>query len=250
MCHSGSIVLPNRLKRQLEEDVQNHRSLRRPDGCRAPQRLLIIGAGLGAIQVLDALTDCQETQVMGLVDDKEGLHGQSLLGSSVLGPLSLVSSFWKREQFDCAVIAGTKDRDFRRKTFERLTNEGIVFTNVIHSSAVISLHAEIGVGNVILAGCCIGAGTKIGDNNFLSGSVSLEHHNQLGNHCMFGPAVFTSGEVAIGNSVRFGTGIFIEPSLSVGDDSVIASGAVLIGNVPRKSVVKTKVNYRVSALSS
>jgi acetyltransferase-like isoleucine patch superfamily enzyme len=96
----------------------------------------------------------------------------------------------------------------------------------------------------------LGPCTKIGNNNFLSSCVNLEHHNRLGSYCTFGPSVSTSGEVVIGDDVKFGTGIFIEPCVKIGENSVVASGAILVGAVPANSIVKTKLNYTISRLSS
>jgi acetyltransferase-like isoleucine patch superfamily enzyme len=57
--------------------------------------------------------------------------------------------------------------------------------------------------------------------------------------------VMMSSLVDIGNGVKFGTGVFIEPKISIGSNSIVGSGAILVGNIPENSIVKTTMGYTV-----
>lgn len=62
---------------------------------------------------------------------------------------------------------------------------------------------------------------------------------------MFGLGVKFSGSVTVGDCTRFGAGVFAEPKISVGKNCKIASGAILIKNVPSNSIVRTKVQMDI-----
>jgi len=210
-----------------------------------PARLVIIGAGVAAAQVLDVLSRIQSQRPVGLLDDNPALHGKSLSGIPVLGSIERAEPLFKEGFFDQAVISIGTQVELRARLFERLQKTGILFANVIDPGARLLSHVKLGTGNIIMPFCQVAASTTVGDNNFLSAYVSLEHHNGLGSHCTFGPAVFTSGQVKIGNRVKFGAGIFVEPSLTIGDDSRIASGVTLTRSVPAGSLVKSRENFVV-----
>lgn len=208
------------------------------------QRLLVIGGGVGAVQLLDVLTRRPGQRAVAILDDADALQGKSVMGCPVVGKLTLIQDLWTKRAFDAAVLA-VNSLPARAELFERFTKQGIPFANVIDPSARILSNVSMGVGNVIMGGVQIGACARVGDNNFLSAYVDLEHHNVLGSHCTFGPGVMTSGEVQIGDRVKFGTGIYIEPRLQIGSDSIVASGAILTGHVPPDSVVKVRTNIQI-----
>ena len=208
------------------------------------EKVLIVGGGDGAVQILDAMRGSQTQRAIGIVDDNPKLQGKTIIGLPILGKIDgeYAAELYKAGRFDAAVISISTNIAFRNKVFDDFTKKGIPFTNIIHSTAYVGLNVSLGTGNVILAFCHIGSCTEIHNNNFLSAYTSIEHHNMLGNSCSFGPGVITSSSVKIADKVRFGTGIFVEPFVKIGSNSTIASGSILTGNVPDGHIVKSRVN--------
>jgi len=213
-------------------------------------RLLVIGAGRGADQIIDAISPpifkkYYPYEIVGFMDDNNPRE-------PYWGGIS--SSEAKRRlddgEFEMAVVSISTLIELRKNLFNNFRKRGIPFANVIHPTAYISPQAEIGCGNVILAQCHIGAYAQVGDNNFISAKCSIEHHNKVGSHNTFGPSIVTSSRVEIGDQCRFGTGIFMEPGVTIGDDCVVASDAVLPDGlvVLDKNIVKTTVNWLLRAL--
>jgi sugar O-acyltransferase (sialic acid O-acetyltransferase NeuD family) len=211
------------------------------------QRLLIVGGGNGAVQILDVLARRAHQRAVAIVDDNAALHGKRIAGVPIVGAIDAdrAAELLAAGEFDAAVISVSTSIPFRARVFSEWQARGIPFANVIHPSAVVGMNVQWGAGNVVMALCHIGACAVIGDNNFVSACCSIEHHNVLGSHCSFGPAVVTSSRVRIGDRVRFGTGIFVEPGVEIGADSVIASGLALTQHVPERSLVKAKVGYTI-----
>jgi sugar O-acyltransferase (sialic acid O-acetyltransferase NeuD family) len=212
----------------------------RPVSAGRSQRLLIVGGGDGAVQVIDVLRKTSGQYAVAIVDDDSRLHRRFVMGTPVTGPVDLN---WARESleaggFDAAVISVSTSIPFRQRIFETWSAAGIPFANVVHPTTAIGAEVRLGAGNVVMAFCQFGACAAIGDNNFLSAYVSIEHHCRLGNHCSFGPAVVMSSRVTIGDRVKFGSGIFIEPKLAIGADSILASGAIVTDHIPENSLLK------------
>jgi sugar O-acyltransferase (sialic acid O-acetyltransferase NeuD family) len=229
---------PGSRRSPLPTDVRDHLDDLYPHN--RVQRLLVIGAGRGAVQILDVLTRDPRQRAVGLLDENPAMTGKTVMGCPVLGSTSDAHRLWEEELFDAAVISISTSIEARVRIFDACTAAGIRFANVVDPSALVLSNATLGAGNVILELCHIGAATTIGDNNFMSARTHLEHHNTVASHNTFGPCVVTSSRVEIGSRSRLGTGIFVEPGILIGDDSVVASGAVLTRNVPPATVVKVK----------
>jgi sugar O-acyltransferase (sialic acid O-acetyltransferase NeuD family) len=209
------------------------------------QRLLILGGGNGAIQILDLLAQGRRQRAVAVMDDNSALHGRQLAGVPVVGGIDSrrAAAMLASGEIDAAVISISTSIAVRERLFDSWQAQDIPFANVLHPSAVIGMNVTMGTGNVVMAFCHFGACATVGDNNFLSAYCSIEHHCVLGSHCSFGPGVVTSSRVQIEDRVRFGTGIFVEPGVHIGAESVIASGLAITQPIPAQSTVKARVTY-------
>jgi sugar O-acyltransferase (sialic acid O-acetyltransferase NeuD family) len=205
------------------------------------KRLLLIGAGLGATQVLDILAETEGQQSIGIVDDNSAVWGREVEGVPIVGGTDQMREHWDSNAFDAAVIAISTSVEARARLRELCRESGIPLANVIDPRSKISTGVTLGEGNVICAYTHFGTGTQVGDNNFISAYNSYDHHNVLGSDISTGPGCMTSGEVRIEDRVRLGTGIFVEPKLTLGEGVIVASGSVIVRSVPAGHAVKTKV---------
>ena len=209
-------------------------------------RTLVLGAGLGAMQVVDILSHDPRVQVIGYVDDNAELHGETIYGLPVLGPTTLAEEWFAARRFDAAIISVSTSNAVRRRWYEWLKRLGVPLVNAIDPSARLARGATFGEGNVICAFVHVGVETRLGNNNFLSANTSIDHHNLWGSHITTGPAVATSGCVEVDDDVRMGTGIYIQPHVTVGKGAQIASGAILTRSVPPLHAAKTRVNVELT----
>jgi sugar O-acyltransferase (sialic acid O-acetyltransferase NeuD family) len=214
-----------------------------PDPLSAPEgvrRLLLIGAGLGATQVIDILAHDDAAMAVAVVDDQAARHGEVVDGVPVVGGMDHAVRLFEAGAFDAAVIAISTSVPARTRLRQRCEAAGIPLANVIDPTARIAAGVSIGSGNVICAFCHFGVEARIGDNNFLSAYNSFDHHCVLGSDISTGPGCMASGLVELGDRCRLGTGIFIEPHVHLGAGVQVASGAVIVASVPADHAVKTR----------
>jgi sugar O-acyltransferase (sialic acid O-acetyltransferase NeuD family) len=205
------------------------------------RRLLIIGAGLGATQVLDILLHDESQQAVALVDDNRGRFGELVDGVPVVGGMDRALELFGAGTFDAAVISISTSVPARTRLRELCAAAGLPLANAIDPTARIAQDVRMGEGNVVCANCHFGVGTVVGHNNFISAYNSFDHHSELGSDISTGPGCMTSGLVTVGDRCRFGTGVFIEPYVKVGAGAQIASGSVIVGSIPAEHAVKTKI---------
>lgn len=214
----------------------------------AVKRVVVIAAGYGAMQVIDILLNYPDVRVVGCLDDDASLHGKEIYGAPIVGNITDLGKFWEEKFFDYAIVAISTNIRLRKRFFDECARLGIPMINAIDPTARINRGAVIGTGNVICSHCHIGVAAQIGDNNFISALNSIDHHNIWGSHITTGPNCATSGGVTVGDEVKFGTGIFIQPGITIGRESIVASGAILIRNVPERHAVKVRLQTEVTPL--
>lgn len=207
------------------------------------KRIAVLGAGRGSMQVLDLISNIQDYIAVGIYDDTRELQNSCVDLIPVIGTIDFdkIATDYNDGKFDFIVNGIGYSCEFRKKCYDELTKRCVKFCNLIHPSVIIGGNVSLGNGNIILPMCHIGPHATIGNDCFITAQTSIEHHNNIGSHCMFGPGVKFSGSVTVGDCTRFGAGIFVEPKISIGSYSTVASGAILIKNVPSNTVVRTKV---------
>lgn len=207
---------------------------------RSCKRVALIGAGAGAVQVIDLIRSLKDYIPVIIFDDTPEKKGKNLDGVYIDGAVdfSRIKDLYTQKIFDCVINSVSTSITFRKKCYEHLTSLGIPYCNLIHESCVIGSNVQMGTGNILFPFTHVGADTFIGNDNFITAKASIEHHNRLGSHCTFGPGVMTSGHVTIGDETRFGAGIYIEPFVEIGKDCLVASGAVLTQIIPAHSIVR------------
>jgi acetyltransferase-like isoleucine patch superfamily enzyme len=210
-------------------------------GAAALPRIALIGAGLGATQVIDILRAAQSGTAVAVVDDDVSRWAGEVTGVPVVGGFERLVTLFGEGAFDAAIITISTSVPARARLREALAANGIPLANAIDPTARIAGSVTFGTGNVVCAFCHFGVHTVVGDNNFLSAYNSYDHHNRLGSDISTGPACVTSGLVVLGDRVRLGTGIYIEPHVELGDDVHVASGSVIVASVPAGHAVKRRV---------
>lgn len=215
-----------------------------PDPLQAPagvRRLVLIGSGLAARQVLDILIHDHEQQAVAIVDDDRARVGEVIEGVPVVGGVERALALFGEGAVDAAVISVGTSVPARTRLRQQCEQAGLPLANVIDPTVRICSGVQIGTGNIICAHCHFGVGTVVGDNNLISAHSSFDHHSELGSDITTGPALVTSGLVKIGDRCRFGMGVLIEPRVSIGAGAQVASGAVIVTSVPPEHAVKTRV---------
>ena len=176
------------------------------------QELLFIGAGGFGRVVLEhasGLYDC------GFLDD-----GDSAVVDCVpmIGKTSDMASLYPEYNLLLVAIGNNK---LRQRLYKEAMAIGYSFP-IIHPTAYISPHAQIGSGCIILDNAVVQNNVKCGDGCILNPGVELHHDSTIGNYCL----IYERSLTYIGDRVRIGSNATVSTSAKVPDDAVINDGAV------------------------
>jgi NADH/NAD ratio-sensing transcriptional regulator Rex len=94
------------------------------------ERIAIIGAGDGAIQIMDCLNKISNQKAVMLFDDNKSLLGKKVSGVPVIGNVDydLILNFYNKKEFDKLIISVSTSIAFREREFNNFLKLNIPFT--------------------------------------------------------------------------------------------------------------------------
>lgn len=137
----------------------------------------------------------------------------------------------KLADFD-GVLVALGDNHIRALKQKELTTAGANLVTIVHPSAVVSPHALLGAGTVVLANAVVNAFASISDGGIINTGAVIEHDCVIDDFVHVSPNAVLAGEVKIGQQVWVGACASIKQLTTVKSSSVVGMGAVVIRDVP------------------
>jgi len=133
------------------------------------------------------------------------------------------------------VFISVGDNLVRKQFFDKLA--GAVKPCLVHPSSVVSSHAMVNEGTLIVAGANINAFAAIGRGVILNTSCTIAHDCVIGDFVHVSPGANIAGNVTVGARSWVGIGAAIKEGVVIGSDVIIAAGAAVIDDVADGSKV-------------
>ena len=190
------------------------------------------GAGGHATVVIEILRSMREYEIVGLLDTRLE-RGANVLGVQVLGDDSLMAELKERGIEHAFIGIGTVgDAQPRRQLYEKVAGFGFQLVPAIHTAAVVSSTAQIGVGPTIMAGAIVNANAVIGDNVIVNTGAIVEHDCVIGDHTHIATGARLAGGVQVGPGSHIGIGAVVRQEIKIGEGAIVGAGAVVVRDVP------------------
>lgn len=194
------------------------------------KKVLIIGAGGHSKVIVDILQQNMEYEIIGLVDQsgKSGFWGIPVVGND-----SDLARLRNEMHVNYAFVA-LGNGQLREKVTQKAMAAGYELINIISRDAIISSHARIGRGTVIMPGAVVNADVVIGESCIINTNASVDHECRIGDYSHVAPGCALSGKTKIGRQCMLGTGCRVIDEIYIGDNTIIGAGAVvkdsIVGN--------------------
>lgn len=108
---------------------------------------------------------------------------------------------------------------------------------VVHPRSVVSSHATVGRGSVILAGAVVNFGSRLGEAVIVNTASVVEHDCVLGDGVHLSPGAVLAGGVRIGAESWIGAGAVVREGIVIGSRCRIGAGAIVVKPVDDGQVV-------------
>ncbi len=198
--------------------------------------LIIVGAGGFGREVLQYARDCHRAgrgpQPVGFLDDGEdplaGYHvGVPLLGTP--------DDHEPREHHVYVIAVGDPGR--RRDLSARIRARGGDLTSVVHPTAFIADTARIAEGCVVAPFAFLAVDSAVEANVAINAYACVGHDCVVGAHSVMSPYSTLNGYAELEQSCLLGTHASVATGVTVGRNSKVASGSVVLADVPAGSLV-------------
>ena len=191
------------------------------------QPLLILGTRSLAEEVFDLVTETNDYEVTGFVENMD----RSLCASPIEGlPVHWVDEIAHLASTHVAVCAlGTTKRS---RFTEQVAGLGFRFGTVIHPSARISKRTTVGEGAIVSAGVIVATRSAIGDHVLINRGALIGHHTSIGDHSSIMPGANIAGSCTVGPRCYIGMGAIVIDHLSIGQGCIVGAGAVVTKDLP------------------
>lgn len=208
------------------------------------KKLVIIGAGGLARQVHDVVVAINDQAVLedapapfeflGFVAEADAQTHLLSPRGPLLGGDDMLPSLPEGTHYVIGIGTGS----VRKKLSAIAESAGLKAATLIHPSTSIGKFGiEIGSGSIICSQVAITTDIRLGLHVFLDLSVTVGHDAILNSFVSIYPSSSISGNVVLEEGVTVGTGARVLQGLTVGADSFVGAGAVVVKDVPARSIV-------------
>jgi len=201
-------------------------------------QIIGIGAGGHAKVVIDAIQLDGRFELIGLLDARQEMSGETVLGVPILGDDSLLSDLYDKGVRHAFIgLGGASDTQPRERLYCKVTSMGFEVAIIIHPKAIISPSAQTGPGLQVLAGAIINASAVLGENVLINTGAIVEHDCVIEDHAHIATGARLASTVRVGRGAHVGAGATVRQSITIGEGSIVGAGAVVVRDVPARTVV-------------
>jgi sugar O-acyltransferase (sialic acid O-acetyltransferase NeuD family) len=193
------------------------------------KELIIVGAGGFGRELLQWINDINYKNpqwiIKGFINDIPDTLNNLECSHKIIG--SIID--WKpslNEVFACAI----GNPSGKQKVVKLMKAKGAQFINIIHPTAIIGEHNQIGEGLVMYPFSRITANCIIGDFVTILSS-GIGHDVQIGDFSTISSNCTVTGHVKLGKCVFVGSNATIIPNLHIEDDVFIGAGSAVFSNL-------------------
>ncbi len=200
------------------------------------KKIYVLGAGGHASVLVDILKQ-NEFAISGLFSPDIDFEREVLSGIAIF---ENEDEIFKSSNDAIQIVNGLGSlpgSELRTKLYDKFSEKGYSFLEVISKQAIISEFATLGKGVQVMPGAIIQAGAVIGDNSIINTGAIIEHDCIIGAHNHIAPGVTLSGQVKTGDFVHIGTGANVIQSVTIGDKAIISVGANVTKDISLEGTV-------------
>jgi sugar O-acyltransferase (sialic acid O-acetyltransferase NeuD family) len=199
--------------------------------------IIVIGGGGHAKSCIDIIEKNNNFKIAGIIE-KPNFKNESVLGYEVLGDDSDLEKLIKFYKYAFIGIGQISDHLPRLKMYKKLTSIGYNLPKIISKDCLISKHAKVGEGSIVMNGSLINVNAEIGENCIINSKSLIEHDAKINNNCHISTGCIINGNVTVEPNTFIGSNTVVRESLTIGKNSVISFGSKVGSNLKANSFFK------------
>lgn len=201
--------------------------------------LMVFGAGGHAKSIIDMVKQLDQWVIAGILDDDKLLSGKEILGVPVIGTRLLFPLLIEQGVRQAANgVGGILDINIRIKVFEAMENAGFSFPSLIHSRATVEESTVIEDGVQVFANAYLGSDAHLYSRCMINTNAVVSHDCVIGMYTHIAPGALLAGHVQVGARTLVGMGVTTAIGVRIGENVRIGNGAIILADVPDKTIIQ------------
>lgn len=194
---------------------------------------IIIGCNGNCVDIAEAVEHLAArggpVKMMGFLDDADIVQGTIVAGYPVLGRIGDAAKFPQ-----ASFVNGIGSPKSYRCKPDIIARVGVAperWVTIVHPTAVVSRHARIGHGTVLLSNASVGAGAVVGSHCIILQNTVISHDSVIGDFTALATGVCVSGGCTIGENCYIGSNVSIRDGISIAPGVLVGIGSVVVKNL-------------------
>jgi sugar O-acyltransferase (sialic acid O-acetyltransferase NeuD family) len=187
--------------------------------------VLVFGAG-GHGRVVADIVRASGWKLEGFLDDDANKSSTTISGLPIFA-----ADEWLRSGTLCRIILGIGDNRARETVAQRVRRAGMTVASAIHPSAVVSAHAHIGEGAVVMPAAVLNTQCRVGEGAIINTAAVVEHDVEIGRFAHMSSNCTAGGGARIGDRTLIGMAATVLPGKRVGCNCIVGAGAVVTRDI-------------------
>jgi sugar O-acyltransferase (sialic acid O-acetyltransferase NeuD family) len=200
------------------------------------KQIVLIGGGGHCHSCIDVIEMEQRFEIAGVVDENTSL--EKVLGYPILGEDRDLPTRLAEIPRALITVGQILSPNTRIKLYEIVRSLGAELPTVISPKSVVSRHATLSGGTIVMHHSLINANSIIGANCIINSGAVVEHDVRILDHCHIATRATINGNVTIEEGCFVGSGAIIREGITIGAESIIGAGTVIMSDVPKGTMVK------------
>jgi len=188
--------------------------------------LLLLGAG-GHGRVVADIAATLGWSDLSFLDDRWPQLSDNLVWP-VIGTIGALDPFPYSRR---SVFVTVGDNSSRLHLLRRLQAMGCRVPVLVHPSAVVSRHASLGAGSVVMPNAVVNAGAVVGAGGIVNTGATIDHDCRLGDGVHVSPGAHLAGGVEVGEASCIGIGAVVRETVQIGAGVKIGAGAAVVSDI-------------------
>ncbi|MCK5820701.1 MAG: acetyltransferase [Bacteroidales bacterium] len=189
--------------------------------------IILLGGGGHCKSCIDVIEQEGKYEILGITDlpDKAG---QSMAGYPVIGTDDDLPELKNSCNNFLITIGHIQSPGLRVKLFELLKELGVNIPVIISPHAIVSKHAKIGSGTIVMHNAIVNTEAVVGENCILNTGALIEHESHVGAHCHISTYAILNGQCQVGSGCFIGSNTVLANNISIPENTLVAAGSVVL----------------------
>lgn len=200
--------------------------------------MFLFGASGHCKVIIDIVEESCDFQIQGIIDDCPKFD--TIFNFPVYNAKT-IKNFEDKE-----LIIAVGDNEIRKKIVARIP---AIYVTAIHPKSIVSIHACIKEGVVVMPGAILNPDCTIGKHCIINSGAVIEHDCSIGDFVHISPNVSLAGGIQVGEGTHIGIGATVIQGIKIGKWVTIGAGSVVLKDIPDYATVVGNpgkiINYKM-----